>query len=55
MDSPNTYIAAFAGMLIGAILFGLPGIFNTASKYKSAAIERGYAQYSPTTGEWGWK
>jgi len=35
------------GLLIGHIV--------TEHDYKAAAIERGYAQYSETTGEWFWK
>jgi len=26
-----------------------------AANLKKEAVERGYAQYNPTTGNWGWK
>jgi hypothetical protein len=47
------------GIAIGFVLtaFGLtlPSVLYEAHKWQSQAVERGYAEYNPKTGEWGWK
>lgn len=35
------------GVVIGAVIFD--------SGYKAEAVERGYASYCPTDGNWAWK
>lgn len=37
------------------IIFGPAALRFYSSKWEKEAIERGYAEYSVTTGEWQWK
>lgn len=41
----------FVGLLLGVVIGAV--IFDTG--YKAEAIQRGYASYCPTDGNWAWK
>lgn len=43
-------------LTILALLCGFAaGVGVSSNSLKEEAIERGFAQYCPTTGDWGWK
>ena len=44
----------FSGAVLTAILSGLMA-YDTGDRLKRQAIERGYALYCPTTGDFTWK
>jgi hypothetical protein len=52
---------AMCGFLIGAAIIGVPvGLYadhlvRVNITLKAEAIEKGYAEYNPKTGEWQWK
>lgn len=52
------YAAGFLiGLAVGVVGFGGLGFGLASSRltdYKQEAIERGYAQHDPKTGEWRW-
>jgi hypothetical protein len=55
MDEPDIYATILTFTLIGALL-GATLVYNTnAAPLQRGAIERGYAQYNQTTGDWEWK
>lgn len=41
------------GLIVGGVLFLLVAINLSAAQQKEA-IEHGYAQHNPTTGDWEW-
>ena len=43
-------VCACAGLILGVITTDK----ISDSHWEKQAIKRGYAQYHPTTGEWGW-
>lgn len=45
------FVGHFIGMAIGVGL----GMAETRAQYRTDAIERGYAAYCPSNGEWAWK
>lgn len=51
-------ISIIASLILGSLLGGcVGGVFveSTARRFQREAIEHGCAEYSSTTGEWGWK
>ncbi len=56
MTSRDAFLLGMmAGFFVTALVLAYPAVVYEANKWQSQAVERGYAQYSPTTGKWGWK
>jgi len=56
MDIFPLLVTGLFGVFVGAIAVMAASVpSSTYDKLKSEAIDRGYAQYNPTTGEWQWK
>ena len=43
-----------AGILIGLILGIVIGLYTMQKRYETMAVDRGFAQCAPKTGEWEW-
>lgn len=50
----NYFESGFVGLGLGLIL-GLTTMFSEQAEWRRETVERGLAQYCPTTGEWAWK
>jgi len=49
------FLIASIGLLIGFIFGAGIEALTLHDKYRTEAIEHGYAQHNPVTGEWEWK
>ena len=49
-DVATVALGACLGLVLGVVVASEV----TSSHWEQQAIERGYAQYHPVTGEWGW-
>lgn len=45
----------FAGIILGLLSLYWFGSWETSEIYRKEAIERGYAQYCPLSGNWAWE
>lgn len=51
----NTAVAACLGFLFGMFTTFWFGVINTHADWERTTVQRGLAQYCPTTGYWAWK
>lgn len=54
-ESEKELTLILIGLTVGFIVGFFIGIFNERGRMEDQAIERNYAHYHPTTGEWQWK
>lgn len=52
MSEGNSFIT---GIVIGGLIVGIMTGLTVSSSYEKSAIERGYALYCPTDGNFAWK
>jgi hypothetical protein len=53
MDRVDSFLAAM--FVSAAVIMIVLAIVSPEKSLRQEAIEHGYAQYSPTTGQWEWK
>ena len=53
MSTADCFVAFLFGIALG--FFIMANAISATPDYKKQAIERGFAKYSETTGEWEWK
>ncbi len=54
IDDGKFWCGLVAGMLLFSAI-GVASLFIEKNKWQAQAVEHGYAEYNPKTGEWGWK
>lgn len=54
VETPIAIVICMVAVVVGFTIGILIGTYQQKSLYQTQSIERGYAQYDPKTGAWGW-
>jgi hypothetical protein len=55
IDKPSLWAGIYIGLVIGMILSAFITGYTSYSIWEKKCIDKGYAEYNQTNGQWQWK